>query len=65
MRYILNNLDQNISSQAVRTDSGLAGRGQPNENPFINMAKDALGDFANKHLPGSGGIARELIGGLF
>jgi len=65
MRYILNNLDQNISSQAVRIGPGVAGRGQPNEAPFINMAKDAIEGFANQHLPGSGGIARELIGGLF
>ena len=63
IRYILNNLDQNISSQATRPPAG--GRGQPNENPFVNFAADALAEFANQHLPGSGGIARELIGGLF
>ena len=65
LRYIVNNLDQNISSQSTRPPIAGRGRGQPNENPFINFAVDALGDFADQHLPGAGGIARELIGGLF
>ena len=64
LRYVLKGLDRNISSQTTKSLGG-GGRGQPNENPFINFAADALGDFANQHIPGSGAIARELIGGLF
>ena len=64
LRYVLKGLDRNISSQTTKSLGG-GGRRQPNENPFINFAADALGDFANQHIPGSGAIARELIGGLF
>ncbi len=51
LRYIVNNLDQNISSQAVKPPLAGGNRGQPNQDPFINYAADAIEGFANQHLP--------------
>ena len=64
LRYILKGLDRNISSQTTKAVGG-RGRGQPNENPFINFAADALGNFANQHIPGSGPIASDVLRRLF
>ena len=66
VRYIINNLDQNISSQATKPPGGFGNRqgdrNQPNQNPWVNFAADALEEFGGVHVPEWG---RDLANALF
>ncbi len=62
VRYIINNLDQNISSQATKPPPGGGNRDQPNQNPWVNFAADALEQFGGVHVPD---WTRDLANELF
>ncbi len=61
VRYIINNLDQNISSQATKPPAG-GNRNQPNQAPWVNFAADALEQFGGVHVPD---WTRDLANELF
>ena len=66
VRYVINNLDQNISAQATKPPGGFGNRqgnrNQPNQNPWVNFAADALEEFGGVHVPDWG---RDLANALF